>query len=131
MKRIFTSTLIVFTALALMVGGLTLAGCGSGGSSGGGGVSSQVPGGNATAEAPLAKKLTLAWDPVVGASSYNLYWSTDPNVTPASGNKISVVNNSYVHTGLAAGTTYYYVVTAVDNTSESAASNPVSKTTGL
>ncbi|MBV5339456.1 MAG: fibronectin type III domain-containing protein, partial [Deltaproteobacteria bacterium] len=70
--------------------------------------------------APVFKQLTLAWDPVVGATSYNLYWSTVPGVTTASGTKISgISSSSYVHTGLAAGTTYYYVVTASDSASES------------
>jgi len=90
--------------------------------------SSQV---TATTSAPVSKQLTLAWDPDAGATSYNLYWSTVPGVTPANGTKISSVGSPYVHTGLAAGTTYYYVVTATDSTSESAASTAASGTTTL
>ncbi|MDD2271404.1 MAG: fibronectin type III domain-containing protein [Desulfuromonadaceae bacterium] len=85
----------------------------------------------ATTSAPVTKQLTLAWDAVANATSYNLYWSTVPGVTPANGTKISGVSSPYTHTGLAAGTTYYYVVTAVDSTSESSASSPASGTTSL
>jgi fibronectin type 3 domain-containing protein len=85
-----------------------------------------------SAPVPVFKQLTLAWDPVAGAISYNLYWSTVPGVTTVSGTKISGISSpSYVHTGLAAGTTYYYVVTAVNSASESAASIPASGTTAL
>ncbi len=85
-----------------------------------------------TTTAAASKQLALSWDPVAGATSYNLYWSTVPGVTPANGTKISAISSpSYVHTGLAAGTTYYYVVTAVDSTSESAASASASGSTPL
>lgn len=83
----------------------------------------------AATSSSVSKQLALAWDPVAGATSYNLYWSTVPGVTPATGMKISSAGNSYVHTGLAAGTTYYYVVTAADSSSESSASAPASGTT--
>ena len=152
MRKFVKSTFIALTLLAI---GLMLVGCGSGGGSGGGtssqvlndnnsagatvagqvgGVSPAASAGTATPGAPVTsvgKQLTLAWDPVAGATSYNLYWSTAPGVTSASGTKISAVSSSYVHTGLAAGTTYYYVVTAVDSTSESAASISASGTTAL
>ncbi|MDD2541636.1 MAG: fibronectin type III domain-containing protein, partial [Desulfuromonadaceae bacterium] len=86
----------------------------------------------ATTNAPVAKQQTLSWDPVSGATSYNLYWSTVSGVTPANGTKISGISSTtYTHTGLTAGTTYYYVVTAVNSTSESAASAQASGTTSL
>lgn len=85
----------------------------------------------ATTSAPVSKQLTLAWDPSAGATSYNLYWSTVPGVTPANGTRIGSVSSPYVHTGLTAGTTYYYVVTAADSSSESPASVSASGTTSL
>ena len=146
MKKIFMKPLVTFNALTMVVALLMMGGCGSGGSSGGdtssdasvaatqtvgqysadssspvtaGGTTTTVP---ATPADPVAKQLTLAWDPVAGATSYNLYWSTAPGVTTSNGTKISSASNYYVHTGLTAGTTYYYVVTAVNSSSESAAS---------
>lgn len=87
---------------------------------------------SATTNAPVSKQQTLSWDPVAGATSYNLYWSTVPGVTPANGTKISGISNTtYIKTGLAAGTTYYYVVTAANGTSESTASDQASGTTTL
>lgn len=51
-----------------------------------------------TGVSATSKQLTLAWDAVAGAVSYNLYWSTVPGVTPANGTKISGVRNPYTHT---------------------------------
>jgi len=94
--------------------------------------SPQVTATTSAAPVPVTKQLSLAWDPVAGATSYRLYWSTVPGVTTTSGTKISGISSpSYVHTGLAAGTTYYYVVTAADSSSESAASIAASGTTAL
>ncbi len=78
---------------------------------------------NVTAE-PLQS--TLSWQPVSGATSYNVYWLTTYGVAPSNGTKISGATSPYTHTGLANGTTYYYVVTAVVGTSESAPSNQAS-----
>ena len=139
MRGFVKSRFIVLAALTLMVVGLMLAGCGgsSGGGSGdgsGAGTSPPALSGNASSGASTgvstSKQLTLAWDPVVGATSYEVYWSTVPEVTTANGKRISGISSpSYVHTGLAAGTTYYYVVTATNSTSESAASASASGTT--
>ncbi|MDD2310030.1 MAG: hypothetical protein PHH91_10660 [Desulfuromonadaceae bacterium] len=161
MKR-FKYTIIALTTLALMTVGMMLTGCGSGGSSESGTSPQVLSGDTAVATPPagqvdqvspnpssdavtpvltevppttsatVSKQLSLAWDPVAGATSYNLYWSTVPGVTVTSGAKISgVSSSSYVHTGLAAGTTYYYVVTAANSASESAASLSASGTTAL
>lgn len=62
---------------------------------------------------------TLSWSPVPGAVGYRLYWSYQANVSPTTGTRIEVGSpTSYTHTDLAAGTHYYYVVTALqsDNT---------------
>jgi len=61
--------------------------------------------------------VTLFWDAVVGAHSYNLYWSNTSGVTKTNGTKIADVTSPYIHNNLVNGRAYYYVVTgvAVDN----------------
>ncbi|RII27971.1 MAG: hypothetical protein CXR31_05935 [Geobacter sp.] len=73
-------------------------------------------------------QVTISWDGVSGATSYNIYWSTTAGVTTATGAKIAGVTSPYVHTGRTAGTTYYYVVTAVNSVGESVPSAQVSAT---
>ena len=72
---------------------------------------------------------TISWNPSANATSYNIYWSTTPGVTPATGTLIASTSSPYIQTGLAAGTTYYYVVTAVNSNGVSAPSAEVSGTT--
>ena len=69
---------------------------------------------------------TVSWSSVSGATSYNIYWSTSSGVTKSSGTKITGATSSYAHTGLTNGTTYYYVVTAVNSYGESSESSQVS-----
>jgi fibronectin type 3 domain-containing protein len=69
--------------------------------------------------------VTLAWSPVSGAVSYNIYWAKAPGVVPggAGVTKIAALaTTSYLHAGLTNGDSYYYVVTAVSSGGESAAS---------
>jgi len=74
-------------------------------------------------------QVSLTWTASAGATSYNLYWSTTTGVTPVNGTKISNISSaSYTQTGLTNGTTYYYVVTAVDSAGESSASAQASAT---
>lgn len=58
---------------------------------------------------------TISWSPVTDAESYNIYYSTDPNFTTATGTKIAGVTSPHVIPDgtLADNTTYYFVVTAV------------------
>lgn len=76
-----------------------------------------------------AGQVTISWSPALGATSYNLYWSTTTGVTKTSGTKIANVTSPYVHTGLTNGTAYYYVVTAVNANGESSESTQVNATT--
>jgi fibronectin type 3 domain-containing protein len=72
------------------------------------------------------KQVTISWNGVAGATSYNLYWSTVPGVNKGTGTKISGVISPYTHTGRTNNTTYYYVVTAVNGYGESSESIEVS-----
>lgn len=74
-------------------------------------------------------QVTLSWTAVTGASSYNIYWSTTSGVTTSTGTRIAGVSSPYVQTGLGAGTTYFYIVTAVNGAGESGPSVQASATT--
>jgi len=67
-------------------------------------------------------QVTISWSSVSGATSYNIYWSTTSGVTKTTGTKITNATSPYSHTGLTNGTTYYYVVTAVNGYGESSES---------
>ena len=73
-------------------------------------------------------QVSISWNVVSGATTYNIYWSATSGVNKATGTKISNVTSPYTHTGLTNGTTYYYVVTAVNSTGESGVSSQVSGT---
>lgn len=70
--------------------------------------------------------VTLTWENVPDAVSYNIYWSESPGVTRRNGNKIANVTNPYTMKGLRSGKTYYFVVTAVSNSGESKESEELS-----
>ncbi len=71
--------------------------------------------------------VTLSWDPVAGATSYNIYCNTTGGVTTAD-TSIAGVTSPYTRTGLTNGTTYYCIVTSVSSVGESAPSAEVSAT---
>jgi fibronectin type 3 domain-containing protein len=74
-------------------------------------------------------QVSVSWTASSGAASYNVYYGTATGVTPASANKVAgVTAASAMVTGLTDGTTYYFIVTAVDSTGESVASSQVSAT---
>jgi hypothetical protein len=85
-----------------------------------------------TGKEPTAKEpapdghVTLAWDSVPGARSYNLYWSESPGVTRVDGRKITNVSSPYLLQGLKRGKTYYVIVTAVNDLGESQESEELS-----
>jgi mono/diheme cytochrome c family protein len=76
-----------------------------------------------------ANQVTVSWFGVPGSTAYNLYWSSASGVTTATGTKVTAVSSPYTKTGLADGTTYYFLVTEVNSAGESAASAKASATT--
>ncbi|ALC16434.1 hypothetical protein DSOUD_1656 [Desulfuromonas soudanensis] len=88
----------------------------------------------ATVTEEATRSITLSWSPpLTGAApeSYNLYRSETPGVIVDPANRIAaaVTASPYVDTaGLVGGVTYYYVITAVIGTTESAPSAEVSAT---
>lgn len=71
-------------------------------------------------------KVDLIWPAVSGATGYNLKRS----ITPGGPYELigTTSNSSYTDTNVANGTTYYYIVTALNTTGESAPSNEASAT---
>lgn len=76
---------------------------------------------------PGNQKTLLSWNPVAGATSYNLYWSNSSG-TAAAGTKIANVTSPYQHSGLTNDSTYYYVLRAVSAAGESSPSSVISAT---
>ncbi|WP_260736045.1 immunoglobulin domain-containing protein [Tunturiibacter lichenicola] len=88
-----------------------------------------------TAQATSPSIINLSWQTVTPPPNcpvtYNLYGSTTSAFTPSASNLIAsgLTDLSYSNTGLAASSTYYYVVEAVDTDGASVPSSQVSATT--
>jgi O-glycosyl hydrolase len=86
-----------------------------------------------TATAASDAQINLSWTATTttGSITYSVYRSTTSGFTPGSGNLVTsgLSATSYSNTGLAAGTTYYYVVEAVNSAGSSPASNQASAAT--
>lgn len=78
---------------------------------------------------PGAGRIGLHWNPVAGATAYNVYLAKGVTVSH-SATKISTVDSNAVITNLSRGT-YTAIVTVQKNGVESADSDPVSTTIGL
>ncbi|WP_050062120.1 malectin domain-containing carbohydrate-binding protein [Silvibacterium bohemicum] len=89
-----------------------------------------------TAATSSSSAIALSWTAVTPPAdctitSYNVYRSTTSGFTPSSSNLISSGSTatSYFSTGLAASTTYYYIVEALDTEGASVPSSQVSAET--
>lgn len=75
--------------------------------------------------------VTIDWAPVSRADSYNLYWSNTAGLVPGGAGVTKIENiqtTSFAHVGLANGSTYYYLITAVSTGGESVVSSEASAT---
>jgi Malectin domain/Fibronectin type III domain/PQQ enzyme repeat len=83
-----------------------------------------------------SSQINLSWTASTAGTgctiTYDVFRSTTSGFTPMSTNQIAsgVTTTTYSDTGLAASTTYYYLVEGVDSAGTSAASNQASATTG-
>lgn len=118
------------------VGFNTALSAGYGGTTSGAVVGAVVPNAPtaATASAVSATQINVSWQAVSGATRYNVYRATAPNVAINATNKVtplSVTSTAYPDmNGLAAATTYYYKVTALNSAGESVlGSNEATATT--
>jgi hypothetical protein len=75
-------------------------------------------------------RITVRWNQVASATGYNLYWGANANINPDSGSSYDDwtpgATNPHAIEGLVNGTTYYLVVTATAQGTESSASVEVS-----
>ena len=74
---------------------------------------------------PSTQQNTVSWSAIPGADNYTLYWKTSAGVSASDSSFVisSGSTTSYVHSGLNAGTTYYYKLMATDGVDSSALSN--------
>ncbi len=128
MKSVFR---LLVTPLTMFVLALTLTACGGGDDSNSG--SKPSPPANVKA-VPGDSKATVTWDPVSGASSYNVYYSAtkgDAEAVKASVGKIENAKSPCEVSGLTNDTTYYFTVRAVNAHGEGGSSQQASTTPRL
>jgi len=133
---LWRKTLLPEVAFLLLIIGV--AACGSSSSATYGSTGSSTSTGSASLSAPAgvaattgSGQVTISWNAVSGATSYNLYMAEQSGVTKANystksgGMAHTGVTSPFTHTGLTMGTTYYFIVTAVDASGESVGSSEV------
>jgi fibronectin type 3 domain-containing protein len=84
---------------------------------------------NLTVEAFADTSVSLAWNTVNGANSYNVYRSTSETGTYIKANTNAITGTNFTDTGVSSNTAYYYYVCGVSSGIEGTKSSSVSCTT--
>ena len=72
--------------------------------------------------------IELKWSKIQGAQSYNLYWGTSSNINTLTSTRIRGITSPYRFKPQSLGVPYYFVITSVSMSGESAKSSEVSGT---
>jgi YHS domain-containing protein len=115
-NKIYHLAIIIFYCIWSLWAIMSLSGCNQ--------TTKNIP----SASTPMSGKVTLLWNEIPGATSYNVYVSETPEVTRFSGSKISNATNSLLINQLEPGKTYYFVVTVVNEQGEREESKELSYT---
>ncbi|MBU0686876.1 MAG: hypothetical protein KKB81_03370 [Candidatus Margulisbacteria bacterium] len=118
---VFLFVILAILALAaVIIPGCSAASSDGGGGGGGGGIAAPT----GVAATAYSRRNVISWNAVTDATKYYIYWSTSSDISKTTGTKITnrgsgpvivdITGTSYTQTGLTNGTTYYYIVTAVD-----------------
>jgi glucosylceramidase len=89
---------------------------------------------NLTATATSSSQINLSWTASsTSGVTYSVFRSTTSGFTPGSGNTVTtgLTTTTYSNTGLSSGTTYYYLVEAVNSSGTSEPSNQASAETNV
>jgi fibronectin type 3 domain-containing protein len=76
-------------------------------------------------------QVALAWSTVSGAATYNVYRGTTSNGESSTALATGLTTAAYADTSVAAGTTYYYEVTAISGSAASGKSNEATAATAV
>ena len=72
-----------------------------------------------------SNEVTVSWESVTGAETYNIYWQEETGISKETGTLIENVSSPYRHSELDEEKRYVYIVTAVNGEFESNASSDV------